>query len=56
MADDEEALTQLSSGNYGADFLGAKLRGVVRARQPLSPIPDKSIAATRKSRVKYGAM
>ena len=30
MADDEGALTQLSSGNYGADFLGAKLRGVVR--------------------------
>jgi hypothetical protein len=30
MADDEGALTQLSSGNYGADFLGAKLRSVVR--------------------------
>ena len=25
-------------------------------RQPLSPIPDKSIAATQKSRMKYGAM
>ena len=30
MADDEGPLTQLSSGNYGADFLGAKLRSVVR--------------------------
>src|ERR1700730_6811183 len=30
MADDERPLTQLSSGNYGADFLGAKLRGIVR--------------------------
>jgi len=55
MADDEGALTQLSSGNYGADFLGAKLRGVVRTPAAVA-IPDKSIAATRKSRVKYGAM
>src|SRR5205807_3810027 len=30
MADDEGALAQLGSGNHGADFLGAKLRGVVR--------------------------
>src|ERR1700746_1224543 len=31
MADDERAFTQLGSGNHGADFLGAKLRGVVRS-------------------------
>ena len=31
MADDEGALAQLGSGNHGADFLGAKLRVVVRS-------------------------
>src|SRR5262249_25449702 len=31
MADDEGALAQLGGGNYGADFLGAKLRVVVRS-------------------------
>src|ERR1700757_4690095 len=31
MADDERAFTQLGSGDHGADFFGAKLRGVVRS-------------------------
>jgi hypothetical protein len=52
VADDEGTFPQLRSRNYGADFFGAKLRIVVRS----PPMPDKSIAATRKSRVKYGAI
>src|SRR5271155_6076989 len=31
MADDKGARTQVGSGNHGADFLGAKLRVVVRS-------------------------